>query len=467
LPTVERDAGLKAQLNTLHKTLDMRASQNRLLAGYDEGGAQVPDAIVAARVTRAYRRLMPISTQPWGSLVVDAPQDRIQVAGIKDEDQAVADRCWELWQENRMDAESTLLHRSTLRDGRAFALVWPGDEGPEVSLDDSSQMAVQYREGSRYRRQAAMRRWVDDAGASFVTLYRRDGIFKYFGKSEDNIGEQWLRRETPGEPWPLPNPFKLVPVVEYAVNRRLAPGTFPYARGEYAHLTGLIDKINLLTFLGLVVAFWMGFPLRAIIGDEILRDDDGNPIAPYEAMADSVAQFENPETKLDGFAAADRKNLSVYPELGELASLTQTPRHYFPLEGGLSNVSADAIRAWEGGLHAKVSGHQRSLEESHEETLRLMGLMAPDSVDLSPMAELEWKDRESRSLAERADAATKLASIQGIPFQAVAELAGLASSGEVAKWEAMASSSMLGQLLTAAQQPVPPAEEPVAVPAGQ
>jgi hypothetical protein len=444
---------LKSQLTTLSKVLDGRRDQIRGLALYDEGGCPIPQAIVRARVTRAYRALMPISEAPWGSLIVDSVQDRLEVAGIKDEDnQAAADRVWDLWQENRMDAESKLAHRSALRDGRAFALVWPGeDRQPEVTLDDASQMVVQYREGSRYRRTAAMRRWVDETGVAYATLYRRDGIFKYFGKDNESSGGEWMRREVPGEQWPLPNPFKTVPVVELAINRRLEPGTFPYARGEYAHCTGLIDRINLLTFLGLVVAFWMGFPLRAIIGDEIRYDDDGDPIAPFEAMADSVAQFENPETKLDSYAAADRNNLSVYNEFGQLAAITQTPRHYFPLEGGVSNVSADAIRAWEGGLHAKTSGHTGSLEESHEEILRLMGMMAPDPVQLSQQAELEWVDLESRSLAEKADAATKLASIQGLPFEAVAKLANLASSGEVAKWETMGASSLIGQLLEAPQ----------------
>jgi hypothetical protein len=141
---------------------------------------------------------------------------------------------------------------------------------------------------------------------------------------------EWEKRPVDGEDWPLANPLGVVPVVEIRVNPRLAPGNFPYARGEFAHCTGLIDRINLLTFLGLVVAFWMGFPLRGVIGDkirrEVLVDDDGQPIVdaatgkqktralpPFDAQPDSVFQFENPEAKIAEFKAADRRNLACSP----------------------------------------------------------------------------------------------------------------------------------------------------------
>jgi hypothetical protein len=106
---------------------------------------------------------------------------------------------------------------------------------------------------------------------------------------------------------------------------------------------GLLDRINLLTFLGLVVAFWMGFPLRGVIGDKILRDDDGKPLPPFEVAADTVFQLENPEAKLASSGGRPRQ-----PEHLRRAraarDLTKTPAHYFPLETGLSNISADTIR---------------------------------------------------------------------------------------------------------------------------
>lgn len=456
---------LEAQLATLATELSKRAARQAIVQAYDEGGSPVPTAVTEARVTRAYRTLLPVADAPFGSLVVNSVQDRLEPSGIRSGDRQVDERLWGVWQDNQMDAEWKLAQRSALVDGRAFALIWPNavTGQPEISLDDCSQMIVQYRPGSRRHRVAALRRWIDDDGLTYLTLYRPDGIYKFVEAKDQASGRgigrfdvdgKWLeKRDVPGEAWPMPNPYGVVPVVELAVNRRLRPGSFGYAHGEYEHCTGLIDRINLLTFLGLVVAFSMGFPLRGVIGERIVRDDDGQPIAPFDAHADSLAQLENPDATTFEFKAADRKNLSVFAELDQFAVVTQTPRHYFPLEQGMSNLSADAIRASEGGLHSKSTGHKASLGESGEEILRVSGLMLPEPIRLSPRAEMTWKDHESRSLAERADAASKLKDV--LPPAAVAELALNATGEQIARWEAQAASSAIGQLLAAANTPAP------------
>lgn len=468
---------LRVQLSTLAAELQRRALLSRELNSYYDGSSPFPEAVVRAQMTRAYRLLVPMAEAPWGSLIVDSVQDRLEVAGIRSGDKKVDDAVWGVWQDNQMDAESKLAHNAALIDGRCFATVWPEAGGPpQITLDNAEQMVVQYEEGSRRRRVAALRYWLDGAN-SYATLYRPDGIYKFKAPSDPEASvltadpwqpaltvteTSWERREVPGEPWPLPNPLGVVPVVELAVNRRLRPGPFPYARGEFAHCLGLIDRINLLTFLGLVVALWLGFPLRGVIGDKILRDDDGNPLPPFDADADSVFQLENPEAKLAEFKAADRGNLSVFAELDHLATITKTPRHYFPMEHGMSNLSADAIRASEGGLHAKVPSHKGSLGEGWEEVLRLGGMMLDDPVRLSPRAELLWVDHESRSLAERADAAAKLKDI--LPWQALAERVLNATQEEISRWESMRSSDAFSQLVAAAarQPTTAPAEPAVA-----
>jgi len=465
---------IKRQLAKLSQRLDRRADKCRVLERYYDGSSPLPAAVVRANVTRAYRMLMPVAEAPWGSLVVDSTLDRLEPSGIRSGDKEVDRKAWGVWQDNKMDAESKLAHNAALIDGRANALVWRGDDDafPTISLDDASTMIVQYHEGSRRNRVAALRRWMDDDQVPSATLYRRDGIFKFRGPkhSSGRAGTQWEPRIGPrdqGE-WPLANPFDTVPVVEVAINRRLKPGSFPYARGEYENCTGLIDRINLLTFLGLVVAFYMGFPLRGTVGQKIirdvLRDDRGEPIideatgkpkeeavAPFDASAAGFFQLENKDAKIVQYEAADRKNLSVLAELDQLSTITKTPRHYFPMEGGMSNLAADAIRASEGSLHAKVTGHKASLGEGWEDVHRLAGRMAKEPYELSPRAELTWKDHESRSLAERADAASKLKDV--VPWQVVAEMALNATQEEIARWTAERGADSLTKLVAEAQTP--------------
>jgi hypothetical protein len=173
-----------------------------------------------------------------------------------------------------MDAESKLGHGAALLDGRFYATVWADAEGkPDIALDDATQMVVEFADGSRRKRTAALRRW-KEGDRVYATLYLRDGLYKLQGPENAGANSgtiEWEKREVPNEQWPLPNPLGVVPVVELAVNRRLKPGRFPFARGEFEHCIGLIDRIHLLSFLGLVVAFWMGFPLRGVTGEKIRR----------------------------------------------------------------------------------------------------------------------------------------------------------------------------------------------------
>lgn len=454
---------LKRQLTTLCAELDKRKGKSDALNRYFDRECPLPKAIERAQLTNAYRLLMPMATSPWGRLIVNAVKNRLEVSGIRSGAKATDDAVWGFWQDNYMDAESKLAHTETFIDGRAHALVWTEDNQPTIWLDNASQAIVQYREGSRRHRVAAVRRWLDDTGTPFATLYRPDGIYKFRGpkNSSGMPGTQWMTREAPSEKWPLANPLGVVPVVEVAVNRRLKPGSFSYAQGEYEAVTGHIDRINILVFLGLVVAFWSGFPVRGVIGDKIIRDDEGNVLPPFELNAQQVVQFENPDAKIVEWKGADLKNFSVVEQVEQLATLTDTPRHYFPLGGGMSNLSADAIRASEAALNGKVNAeHKPSLSEGWEEVLRLGGRMLDKPVDLSPRAELQWMDHESRSLAERADAAAKLASIEGLPWPAVAEMALNASQEQIARWTAEAAANPLSELMRQVQD-----EEPVPDPA--
>jgi hypothetical protein len=456
---VPSETDLRATLASLGGVLAVRASNERRLDRYYEGNCPLPEAIIRARVTKAYRMLMGMSEAPWGSLVVNSVQNRLEVTGINSGDKATDDALWGVWQDNGMDAESKLAHNAALVSGRAFALVWPDEvtQQPEITLDNSSQMVIRYREGSRRKREAAMRFWTDeDDKRPYANLYLPDGIYKFIGpkNSTGMQGIQWSRRDVADEVWPVENPFGVVTAVEIPVNRRLKPGAYGYARGEYEHCVSLIDRINLLTFLGLIVAFWQGFPVRGLIGDKIIRDDDGKPIAPFELAADQVVQLENPDAKFAEFTAADRKALSVYAELDQLATITATPRHYFPLEQGMSNLSADAIRASEGSMVAKVPDHKASIGEGWEETMRVSGKMLDQPVELSQRAELQWTDHETRSLAERADAAVKLKDV--LPQSAIIEYVLNATASQMSRWRTERAGDVMSTLLAAASQPTTP-----------
>lgn len=470
---------LVRQLHVMGEELDRRTARHLKVLPYSrriEGHLPIPHAVVQARLTNVYSSLMSMSGMPWGKLIINSKLDRLEPNGIDTGDAAVDRSVWnDVWQLNAMDLEAKLGERAALRDGRAHAIVWPGADGlPEITLEDVTQVVIAYRSGSRRHRVAGLRRWLDDDDLEQATLYRPDGVYKFrqrrSGEPRMVHNTDWIRREVEGETWPLRNPWRTVTAVELAVNRELEPGGFTYARGEYEDELGLMERIDLLTFLGLVVALWMGFPLRGVIGEKILwrnmLTDDGQPIIdpatntpkqvaepPFDAHADSFFQLENPDAKLVDYKAADRGNLSIFDELAQLSAATSTPRHYFPMPGGIANVNAATIQAFEGPLHAAVNGsHKPSLGEGFEEIIRLGARMLPRAIEVPPQASLNWADHESRSLGERADAYLKLSQGDGgLPWQIAAELALNLGQEKIHQIEAGQAGSALAQLFAAAR----------------
>lgn len=437
-----------AKVAKLAARLDRRAHNFERNESYVSGECPLPPAIERANVTRAYRMLMEFAQTPYARLIVKAATSRLQVGGIRTGDAFADQVLWGIWQTNRMDGESRRGHDSALTHGRSFAIVWPRADRPEpeITFEDASSVIVEYREGSRYDRQAALRRWIDDEGVPHATLYTADAVFKFSGNqgSGGGTGTQWKPRQVQGEQWPVPNPWGVVPVVELGVNRKLKSGDcYGCASGDFDASISLLNRINLFEFLRLVLGFYAGFPIRAVIGDKILRDDNGNPIAPYELAADVIAQFEDPNTKLTEVPAADIKSFTdtIEHDIAALAGTTQTPSYYMQ-SLPIQNVSADAIIASDASLTARVEDHKPDLSEGHEEILRVAGLMYGDQPIIVPStAQVYWVNKEARSLAARADAAAKLNGV--MPWQFIAAEVFQLDQTDIAMYEAMRSAEQL------------------------
>lgn len=422
-----------ARVNLLGRELDRRGLRHREVEAYYTGNCPVPAAVTQSKLTKAYKALMGISQTNYARMIIKAAASRLEVGGIKSGDTAADTAAWALWQENRLDGDAKLAISEALKHGRCFGVAWPDETGvPVMTFDDAATAIVEYQEGSRHRRASALRRWQDDDGRVHATLYTPDALYKLSrpeGSLESNV---WERREVEGEQWPLPNPFGFVPVTEIATNRSLALGRFGRAQGDIDHALTLMDRINTIEFVRLVIAFTSGFPVRVVIGNKIVRDDEGNAIAPFDVAANVLGQLENPAAKVEELSANDPKAIgeALALDIEALAGITQTPAYYMrsiPIQ----NVSADAIRASDAPLNARVEDHKPQLGEGFEEFMRTAALMS--DISLPNSAEVQWVNRESRSLAERADAAVKLATV--MPWQALVEYVFDASQDQIDRWQ--------------------------------
>lgn len=451
---------MPAQLDRLSAELDRRVPIIRELDNYKDGRYPLPPLVQEARMTRAYRTLQALTDTNLPKLVVETVEERTEVQGIRFGENTEDDtEAWDMWQGNGLDAESSALHDSVLTDGRGYAIVWAGADGePEITLEHASLCAVEYERGSRRKRKAAIRRWYAD-GYWHANLFTPDKIYKFkaSSKGEDMPVQGGAEWKPTGED--LDNPLGEVPVIEFAVNRSLRPNPFGTARGEYEGNLRHIDRIHYKIFCGLVALTWSGFPLRYMIGDPILRDDDGNALKPFDAIASSIVQVENPQGKLGQLPEADISNYSPEMDIKHLAALTKTPAHY--LLGEMVNLSADAIRAAEAGLVSKVRRHHRSLGEGWEDVIRLaFRIKNPDDPrGKDQNAQIIWKDPESRSLAERADAASKLAAVD-TPWRVIASMVLGMTPQEIRRAEAERGSDVLTRLLEAPEPPTPVMQAP-------
>lgn len=478
-------AELENWLQTLNDELDARRRLVDRLDSYHAGYPDTPEHVRAVKLEPEYRVLLRQAVTNWPELIVDSVEDRLEVTGFRFDGDDADQAAWELWQRAGLDGDAGLVHEAALVNGRAYAIVWSdGNDGVEITPEHASTTVVAYEVPSRSKRAAALRRWSDD-GRWYATLYLPDGIYKFQARRKGTIipkGDKWQRREVADEAWPLDNPLGVVPVVEFAVNRTLAPlrtsanslahlpatqdRRYGSAAGEFERVVPIIDRINTTIFNGLLAQAWSSFPVRALIGDPIKWQDkvDGNgdpvldaddnpvrePVAPFQIAINRLIQIENPDGKLQQLPAADLANFIKFAEshIRHLAAITKTPAHY--LLGELVNLSADAIRAAEAALVKKATKHQLTLGESWEEVMRLAILVQnpADTRAQAPTAETIWQDAESRSMAERADAAVKLKDI--MPWQALAETILNASPQQINRWSTQRASDGLAGVLAAA-----------------
>jgi hypothetical protein len=133
-------------------------------------------------------------------------------------------------------------------------------------------------------------------------------------------------------------------------------------------------------------------------------DEAFSPIAGRTWLAEDPAvtfgQFDG--SNLSGFTNA------IEALTGHLAALSGLPASYFGLTT-VNPASADAIRSSEATLVQKARRRQRAWGGSWEEAMRLAVAIRDGRFDprLNNL-ETVWKDPESRTIAQSADAALKL-----------------------------------------------------------
>jgi len=427
----------------------------------------------------------------WTQVVGDSPVERMTVTGFQASDATSADKeLWKVWQVNGLDADSQLGFLGSVINSRSFILVWGDPDDPDipvVTFEDPSQCVVAYEPGSRRLRRAALKRW-QDGNEDFATLYLADEVWKFCrphllqsgSKSPqmsdvDEALKRWQPRDMEAEPNPQANPMGVVPMVELPNKPSLAEDPISDVRGVIA----MQDAINLLWAQMFTASDYASFPQRVIMGADRpvipKLNEKGEvigtiPVDIEKFAVDRVMMFSGKDVKIGEWQAA---NLTMYTSLievavGHLAAQTRTPQHY--LVGKMANLAEGALLAAETGLVKRVEEKQIWSGQGLREASRLIALARGETGKAAALrsGRVLWKDAESRSHAQLADALLKLKQL-GFPFEWLALRYGLTPT-EVADVIAMRATELdadpvteLTRQMTASGAPMLPAggaEEP-------
>lgn len=352
--------------------------------------------------------------------VVNAAAQSLYVDGYRSKTLA-EQPAWAAWQANRMDRHQVGIHRAALAYGAAYETVLPGDPVARIKGVSPRQMTAVYGEDddwpmwaleSRRSAKGKLYRLIDDTHAYWLSADTDHAPLKYVSEEAHDLG--------------------FCPVVRFKETEDLDDEVI----GVVQPLMALQDQINVTTFTLLVAQHYGAHRQRYIIG--WMAESEQNAL---HASAQKLWTFDDdPEkVKVGEFGQTDTKNMieSREASLRHVATISQTPVH--ELLGSIANLSAEA-------LVAARDSHNRSLEElrtmfgeSHEQGLEVAGRI--DGVEVDPNAWVRWRDMESRSLAQTADALGKLVQMLGVPPEALWERVPGVTQDEIESWKTLAAES--------------------------
>ncbi|MFP3986889.1 phage portal protein [Streptomyces sp. E11-3] len=454
----------------------------RLLDSYYEG--EQPLSYMAPELQAEMDERVRQVVVNWPQLVADSVEERLDVEGFRFPEEAEADtELWRIWQANRLDAQSHQGHLDALVMRRSYVIVGAreGDaETPVVTVESALDVFAEHdpRTGAVV---AAIKRWCEERegepDVDYATLYLPD-VTSWWVKDRSGVWVEDPDRERDehglGE----------VPVVVLANRPRLKK---PGGVSEFKSVISLSDACCKIATDMMVSAEYHATPRRVAFGfgEEDFVDEQGRRVSAFSRVIGRIWATEK-NRKEDGadveqFPEADLANFhNTINQLARLvASLAGLPPHF--LGYATENpASADAIRSSESRLVKRAERKQRDWGEAWEQVMRLVlrirdGAWDPDVLSL----ETVWRDASTPTVAQKADAATKLFTAKIVPLRQTredmgytqAQIARMEQQDEAAAQDAM-SRVLAGDLAALEAGPKPQPDEdadeddPVSEPAG-
>lgn len=396
---------------------------------------------VPKRHSQEYRQLVDMSVMNIMPLIVSTFAQNLFITGYRTGRSSDNLKAWELWQDNRMDGLQSSLFRTAVEYGLAYTTALPakreGEKSAEMRLysprsltavyddvlhDEWPVYAIAVRHGYDKGEKKPVRRLV---------LIDEEYEIRMVAKADAD--------EIVGKPKVSEHGMGVTPVVRW---QAAGANLDDQSRGEVEPLMRIQDSLNQTTFGLRSTERAQAFRQRWATGLEPQTDENGAEVEPFQGGQDRVWTNSSPDARfgdfeqasLDGYLDSRQSTLRIGSAVAQMAP------HALLVSDGISNLNAEALAALEAAQQRKIGEYKTSLGESAEQHFRLSSLAAGDDKGWKERsAEVRWRDTESRSLAQLADALGKMAQMLGIPPRALWELLPDVTDQQLLRWDKLAA----------------------------
>lgn len=378
-----------------------------------------------------YKDLQRKSKSPWLDYTATATAQGCRVDGYVGTKGATQEAkvAWERgWQDNGMDGRQNGVTLEAIRLGYSYIVGLPAvdkafaevlDAEGEPVIDDNGDPVMEevevvdpdrvvLRPASSLQSYAVFDDPFDEYPRYFITRVGKRGQGDFWESSRWMFLDDEAIYYFDGRP-SSPNNLQTIEHGRSYTPVALIPNTLPTFGPPESSVEAAIPiyhRIVDATFTLEMVQRYGAFPQRW--GSGVVLADGSARVS-----VDSIITSTDPASRFGNFLQASLSDVvtALDAHIKHLAAVTQVPPHY--LLGAVVNMSAEGIAAAESGYFRNIGQRQDALGEGYELAMRIAAdYLGLEAAANDTSARIHWEDVSSRSLAQIADAVTKLATLK-------------------------------------------------------
>jgi len=398
--------------------------------GYSEDNVDVEDpgfgrpfAPSRQEITAEYENLRGLSPNNFAGLIVATMSQLAHLEGISRPGVKGVLPVWGTFQRNRWMSKQSAIHRGALGQSTAYGIVIPGEDpltGSKMAKmigksavamsafydnDDDEWAVIAIEAAERFENKGLG--GAVKVGWS-VKIYDAFVVHRLTCEGNGTEAKQWtyIDHEEHGMP---------VPPVARCANRIDLDGR---ARGEIEPVLPLLRRIDQDLFDRLINQRFGAWQVRYIAGMAKPAKQSEQAAQALKLRIEDLLVSTDNQTKFGVLPAGPLgpQIEATDADLRLLSAITQMAPHH--LLGLSSNLQAEALAAATEGLQRKSFDFRTNAGEFHEQMARLVAMAEGDLVTAAAWdLRVRWKDTESGSMSQAADALGKLAVQLKVPIE--------------------------------------------------